>query len=271
MVLKKTPESPLDSKEIKPVNSKGNQPWIFTGRTDAEAETPILWLPDAKSGLTGKDPDSGKDWRQEDKGEIRERDDWTASLSQWTWVERAPEMVKDRETWRAAVHWVAKSQTQLSDWARAFCGTIGQTLRSQDVLCRSLLLLSLWPACSGWDLPISLVVVGLRVTIPHKALLLTSCGHTLRVRKTNLKCFQSLRVWGYLLLWHNITSPDWCWCLQMCLTWTLEWVCPQKMNVVKSVHDMVIAYFGSQARHCKCVLECPRTVLGTSSASQDRN
>ena len=59
MVLKKTLESPLDCKKIKPVNPKGNQPWIFTGKTDAEA--PILWLPDAKSQLTGKDPDAGKD------------------------------------------------------------------------------------------------------------------------------------------------------------------------------------------------------------------
>ena len=62
-VLKKTLESPLDSKETKPVNPKGNQPWILIGQTDVEAEAPILWLPDAKSQLTGKDPDAGKDWR----------------------------------------------------------------------------------------------------------------------------------------------------------------------------------------------------------------
>ena len=67
-VLEKTLESPLDCKEIKPVNPKGNQSWIFTGRTDGEAETPILWLPDAKNWLIGKDPDAGKDWRQEEKG-----------------------------------------------------------------------------------------------------------------------------------------------------------------------------------------------------------
>ena len=64
----KTLESPLDSKEIKPVNLKGNQSWIFIGRTDAEAETPILWPPDKKSWLIGKDPDAEKDWRQEEKG-----------------------------------------------------------------------------------------------------------------------------------------------------------------------------------------------------------
>ena len=68
VVLEKTLESPLDSKEVKLVNPKGNQPWIFIGRTDAEAETPNLWPPDAKNWLTGKGPDAGKDWRQEDKG-----------------------------------------------------------------------------------------------------------------------------------------------------------------------------------------------------------
>ena len=68
VVLEKTLESPLDSKEIKPVNPKGNQPWIFIGRTDAEAETPILWPPDVKNSLIWKDPDARKDWRQEVKG-----------------------------------------------------------------------------------------------------------------------------------------------------------------------------------------------------------
>ena len=68
LVLKKTFESTLDCKAIKPVNPKGNQPWIFTGRTDAETEAPILWSPDAKSRLTGKDSDTGKDWGQADKG-----------------------------------------------------------------------------------------------------------------------------------------------------------------------------------------------------------
>ena len=67
MVLEKTLKSPLDCKEIKPVNSKGNQSWIFIERTDAEAETPILWPPDVKSWLTGKDPNAGKDWGQEEK------------------------------------------------------------------------------------------------------------------------------------------------------------------------------------------------------------
>ena len=68
MLLEKTLESPLDYKEIKTVSPKENQPWIFIGRTDAEAETPILWPPDMTSRLFGKDPDAGKDWRQEEKG-----------------------------------------------------------------------------------------------------------------------------------------------------------------------------------------------------------
>ena len=68
VVLEKTLESPLESKEIQPVHPKGNQSWIFIGRTDVEAETPILWLPDAKYSLIGKDPDAGKDWRWEEKG-----------------------------------------------------------------------------------------------------------------------------------------------------------------------------------------------------------
>ena len=83
-VLEKPLESPLDSK-IKPVNSKGNQPWIFIGRNDAEAETTILWPPDAKSWLIGKNPDAVKDWRREEKG-MTGWNGWMASPTQWTWV-----------------------------------------------------------------------------------------------------------------------------------------------------------------------------------------
>ena len=72
VVLEKTLESPLDCKEIKPINPKGNHFWIFTGRTDAEAETPILWIPDVKNWFIGKDPDFGKDWRQEENGMIED-------------------------------------------------------------------------------------------------------------------------------------------------------------------------------------------------------
>ena len=72
VVLEKNLESPLDGKEIQPVNPKGNQSWILTWRTDAEAETPILWPPDEKSWLIWKDPDAGQDWRQEEKGKIED-------------------------------------------------------------------------------------------------------------------------------------------------------------------------------------------------------
>ena len=86
VMLEKTLESPLDCKEIQPVHPKGNRSWIFIGRTDVEAETPILWPPDVKSWLIGKDPDSGKDWRQEEKGTTREWDGCMASFTLWTWV-----------------------------------------------------------------------------------------------------------------------------------------------------------------------------------------
>ena len=87
VVLEKTLESPLDCKEIQPVYPKGNQSWIFwifIGRTDAEAEIPILWPPNAKNWLTGKDPDAGNDWRLEKKGMTE--DGWMALLTWWTWV-----------------------------------------------------------------------------------------------------------------------------------------------------------------------------------------
>ena len=87
-MLEKTPESPLDHKEMKPVRRKGNQPWIVLGKTDAEAEAPILWPPDGKNPLPGKDCDAGKDWRQEK--EDRGWDGWMASPHQWTWIWATP-------------------------------------------------------------------------------------------------------------------------------------------------------------------------------------
>ena len=113
MVFEKTLESPLGYKEIKPVNPKGNQPCIFIARTDAEA--PILWSPDARCQLIGKDPDAGKDRRQEEKGTTEdEMVGWHHRL-QGHEFEKALGDVKDREAWRAAVHGVTKSHTQLSN------------------------------------------------------------------------------------------------------------------------------------------------------------
>ena len=87
VVLEKTLESPLDCKEIQPVHPKGNQSWMFIGRTNVEAETPIFLPPDVKSWLIWKDPDAGKDWRQEEKG-MTGWDGWMASPTQcrWVWV-----------------------------------------------------------------------------------------------------------------------------------------------------------------------------------------
>ena len=112
-MLEKTLESPLDSKEIQPVHPKGNQSWIFIGRTDAEAEIPVFWTSDVKNWLIWKDPDSGKDRRREDN---RRWDGWMASLTRWTWI------------WASFGSWWwtgkpvvlqsmgSQSQTRLSDW-----------------------------------------------------------------------------------------------------------------------------------------------------------
>ena len=121
VVLEKTLESPMDCKEIKPVNSKGNQPWIFIGRTDAEAEAPILWSPDAKSRLIGKDPDEGKVEVRKRRG--RQRTRWLDGISDSVdmHLSKLRETVKDREAWRAAVHGVAKNRwTWLSNWTNPY-------------------------------------------------------------------------------------------------------------------------------------------------------
>ena len=96
--------------------TKEDQSWVFIGRTDVEAETPILWPPDAKSWLIGKYPDAGKDWEQEEKGTVvDEMAGWHHGLDGREFCQ-LQELVMDREAWRAAIHGVAKSQTRLRDW-----------------------------------------------------------------------------------------------------------------------------------------------------------
>ena len=118
VVLEKALESPLDCKEIKPINPKGNQSWIFIGRTVAEAEAPILWPHDTNSQLIGKDPDAGKDWMQKETlllfwQRMKGLDSITNLMD--INLRRPGERVEDREAWCAAVHGVTESWTRLSD------------------------------------------------------------------------------------------------------------------------------------------------------------
>ena len=113
-VLEKTLKSLLDSEDIKPVHPKGNQPWIFIRRTDGEAAAPILWPPDVKGQLIGKDSDTGKDWRQEEKGAT---EDEMVGWHQWLHgLRKLWEIVEDQGTWCDAVHEVTNSRTQLNNW-----------------------------------------------------------------------------------------------------------------------------------------------------------
>ena len=126
VVLEKT-LSPLDSKEIQPVHPKGNQSWMYTGRTDAETEAPILWPPDVKCRLIRKDPDAGKDWSRR----RRERQRMTLLTNTDTMdmsLRKLWEMVKDKDTWHAILHGVVKSQTWLSNWKTTNLVILAQTI-----------------------------------------------------------------------------------------------------------------------------------------------
>ena len=115
VVLEKTLESPLDCKEIKSVDVTVNQPWMFTGRTDAEAEAPMLWPPDVKSQLVGKGPDAGKEWRQ------KKRQTDNEMVWQHHWLnghefEQTPRDTEGRGSLTCCSPWAAKSRTRLNKW-----------------------------------------------------------------------------------------------------------------------------------------------------------
>ena len=146
VVLEKTPESPLDSEEIKPVNLKGNEPWILIGRTDAKTEAPVFWSRGVNSQLIGKVCDAGKDWGQKEK---RTSENEMAGWHYWWNGYELGQTLGDSEgqdAWHAAVHGVAKSSTQLSNWSTTVTHSVldglrcnlGRVVSSLSGACRAL-------------------------------------------------------------------------------------------------------------------------------------
>jgi len=142
LVLKKTLERLLGCKKIQPVHPQGNQSWMFIARTDAEAETLILRPPDTKNWLIGKDPDAGKDWRQEGEGDNRGWDGWMASPTQWTWV-----WVSSGSWWwtgRPGVLQSMRSQRFIHDWETEVNRTKLKTVLSTSYRVSYFILTTLW-------------------------------------------------------------------------------------------------------------------------------
>ena len=161
VVLEKTLESPLDCKEIQPAHPKENQPWIFIGRTDAEAETPILWPPDVKNWLIWKDPDAGKDWRREEKGTTEdEMVGWHHRLDGQEF-EQAPGDGEAQGGLLCCGPWGPLSQTWLGNWTAALHG------KSSD-LCSGDRGLAQWDARARLTAHSSASVLGVTSTVRSK-------------------------------------------------------------------------------------------------------